>query len=56
MSLAWLKASLALWRRRVRARKKLLARARQDLYEARAADVHPRQHLVDRAALREAQL
>jgi N-acetyl-anhydromuramyl-L-alanine amidase AmpD len=56
MTLAWLKASLALWQRRVHAREKLTARARQDLYEARAADIHPRQQLVDRLALRERQL
>lgn len=56
MSLLQLKVSLALWKRRVDARKKLLAEAKQDLLEARAKDVHPRQALVDRVALREKQL
>lgn len=51
-----LEASLALWRRRLARRKALSARARQDLLEARAADVHPRQQLVDRKVLRESQV
>lgn len=55
MKLTALKASLALWRRRYEARLKLRARARQDLLEAREADTHPRQQLVDRKILREQQ-
>lgn len=56
MTLAALKASLALWKRRVTSRKLLLATANQDLLEARAADVHPRQQFIDKVALRESQL
>lgn len=56
MSLLQLKASLALWKRRVTARKHLLAVAKQDLLEAREDDVHPRQQLVDRVELRTKQL
>ena len=55
MTTAALKASLALWKRRYEARVKLRSRARQDLLEARAADEHPRQQLVDRKILREKQ-
>jgi N-acetyl-anhydromuramyl-L-alanine amidase AmpD len=56
MTLAALKASLAIWKRRLSARKKLLAAAKQDLLEVRAADVHPRQHFIDKVALRETQV
>jgi hypothetical protein len=55
MTTAALKASLALWKRRYAARLKLRAKARQELLEARKADMHPRQHLVDRKILRERQ-
>lgn len=56
MTLAALKASLALWKRRLDSRKKLLVAANQDLLEARAADVHPRQNFIDKAVLREKQV
>ena len=56
MTLAALKASLSLWKRRLGSRKKLLANAKQDYLEARTADVHPRQHLKDKVALREQQV
>lgn len=56
MTLAALKASLALWKRRLVARNKLLAEAKQDLLEARTADVHPRQQFVDKVTLRESQV
>lgn len=56
MTLTALRASLALWQRRLKARKRLAAKARQDLLEARALDTHPRQQLVDRKILREQQL
>jgi hypothetical protein len=55
LPLAALKTSLALWRRRYNARLKLRAVARQDVLEARDADVHPRRALVDRQILREQQ-
>jgi hypothetical protein len=55
LPLAALKTSLALWRRRYNARLKLRAVARQDLLEARDADLHPRRALVDRQILREQQ-
>lgn len=55
MTVAALKASLALWKRRYAARVKLRSVARQDLLEARNADVHPREALVDRTILREKQ-
>lgn len=55
MNTAFLKASLALWKRRYAARIKLRAQARQDLLEARDLDTHPRQQLVDRKILREVQ-
>lgn len=56
MTLVALKASLALWQRRLVARQKLLATAKQELFEARHANVHPRQELVDKVALRESQV
>jgi hypothetical protein len=56
LSLAALKASLALWQRRVTARTKLYVKARQELDEARAKDTHPRQALVDRLEMRAKQL
>lgn len=56
MTLSWLKASLALWERRERARKRLHTSAQQELLEARADDAHPRQELVDRRDLRSRQL
>lgn len=55
MTVAALKASLALWQRRYQKRLKLRSKARQDYLEARAADTHPRQHLKDRQLLREQQ-
>lgn len=55
MTTVQLKASLALWRRRYTARLKLRSKARQDLLEARKADVHPREHLIDRKVQRERQ-
>ena len=55
-SRAFLRASLALWRRRETARKRLHAKAQQELDEARARDEHPRQMLVDRRDLRSRQL
>jgi hypothetical protein len=55
LPLAALKTSLALWRRRYNARLKLRAVARQDVLEARDADLHPRRALVDRQILREQQ-
>lgn len=48
--------SLALWQARVIARTALDARAQRDLDKARRENVHPRQHLVDRADLRAKQL
>lgn len=56
MTLLFLKTSLALWKRRVTERTKLLATAKQDVEEARLKDTHPRQALVDRLTLREKQL
>jgi len=56
MSVAQLRTSLALWRARERSRKKLHSRAQADLDRARAADVHPREHLVKRRDLRARQL
>lgn len=56
MNVKWLTKSLNLWRRRERARKDLHTTAQGDLREARAEDVHPRQHLVDRRDLRSKQL
>lgn len=56
MTVARLRVSLALWKRRYAKRVKLSARARQDLLEARAADLHPRQAFVDRKILREKQV
>lgn len=56
MTLAALKASLSLWKRRYGQRKKLLAAANQELLEARAANVHPRQQFIDKVALREKQV
>jgi hypothetical protein len=55
MTTVALKASLALWKRRYAARVKLRTKARQDILEARDADTHPRQALVDRKILREQQ-
>lgn len=56
MTLAALKASLALWKRRVDSRAKLLAAANQELAEARAHNTHPRQDLVDLVTKRQSQL
>ncbi len=56
MSLLQLKASLALWKRRLKVRQQLLAEAKQDLLEARTNDVHPRQQIVDKVNARTAQL
>jgi len=50
------KDSLALWRRREKVRKNLHTTAQKDLMDARAQDIHPRQHLVDRRDLRSKQL
>lgn len=55
MTTTALKVSLAFWKRRYAARVKLRSRARQDLLEARSADEHPRQVLVNRKILREKQ-
>lgn len=56
MTTVHLKASLALWRRRLAARHKLQVTAHQDLDEARAKGKHPRQDLLDRANLRDKQV
>jgi hypothetical protein len=56
MTRAALKASLAVWKRRLAERKRLLAAAKQELLEARSADVHPRQAFIDKVALREHQV
>lgn len=56
MTTMQLRASLRLWKRRERKRKELHTRAQADLDQARRADVHPRQHLVDRRDLRSRQL
>lgn len=56
MTTAQIKASLALWQRRLAVREKLQATAHRDLDKARAAGAHPRQSLVDRAAQRDLQV
>lgn len=56
MKLTWLRASLALWKRREASRTRLLATAQHDLERARAQGTHPRQALVDRVSAREKQL
>lgn len=56
MTLAALKASLAIWKRRLASRKTLLVHANQELLEARAADTHPRQQFIDKVTLREKQV
>lgn len=48
MSTAWLRASLALWRRREAFRKERHDAAQKALDRARERDIHPRRPLVDR--------
>jgi N-acetyl-anhydromuramyl-L-alanine amidase AmpD len=55
MPLIALRVSLALWKRRYRARLKLRHAARQELLEATAASTSERQRLTDRKILREQQ-
>lgn len=50
------RASLVKWQARVIVRKALHTKAQRDLTSARKADLHPRQHLVDRRNLRAQQL
>jgi hypothetical protein len=51
-----LQQSLKLWTRRLRKRKSLLAAAEEELEQARALNVHPRDHLVAKVAMRRAQV
>ena len=56
MTVIELEQSLELWTRRLRKRKALLARAMDELAEARAKDIHPRGHLVEKVEARRAQV
>ena len=51
-----LQKSLKLWTRRLRKRTSLLAAAEQELEQARAQNIHPRDHLVAKVAMRRAQV